>query len=322
MMSKSPIPIVSLAHINENPSTSLELRDATSSLNYACREFGCFYLTGTGIPNTKIKKIIGQASFFFNQSTGNKDLYEQEASIIGRGYHGLDVHGQSSERNTDIKESFFVGVDREKNDPLVIRRLPNHGPNVWPNEINMPCFRSTVEDYFLDITQVAHKLLRLFAFSLNMPANYFEPYIDNTMATLRLLSYQQTQKPHQPIIFYPHEDHGLISIILQNNTRGLEVASSNGSWISADPIKDTLFVNVGKVLSYWTNSRYKASLHRVISSKESCKRISLPFFFDGNYDAKITPIPLFNSLAAQPNHPKSIGNLIYGDFNTNFNKQV
>jgi len=315
MASISTIPIVSLEFIDEDPSTSDRLKDAARVLDYASRNFGCFYLTGTGIPNTNIESIMEQASFFFNQSADKKALYEQATSIIGRGYYGLDEYGQSSERDGDIKESFFVGVDRDKNDPLVIRRLPNHGPNVWPSEKCMPYFRSTVEDYFLHITQVAHKLLKLFAISLNLPTNYFEPYIDNNMATLRLLCYQQNPKPRQSVVFHPHEDHGLIGLILQDDTRGLEVLNSSGKWIAVYPVKDTLFVNVGKILSYWTNRLYKPSLHRVVAPKESWRRLSIPFFFDGNYEAIVTPLTLNNTLTAGTYHPKSIGNLIYGEFN-------
>lgn len=43
------------------------------------------------------------------------------------------------------------------------------------------------------------------------------------------------------------------------------------------------------MLAEWTRGAYKSTLHRVCHNSESL-RISVPFFFDPNWDAFISPV--------------------------------
>jgi isopenicillin N synthase-like dioxygenase len=70
----------------------------------------------------------------------------------------------------------------------------------------------------------------------------------------------------------------------------LQVLSRNGEWIDADPIPGALVVNIGDMLNILTNDLYHATLHRVVHRKQSY-RVSVPFFYEPNFDAKIAPIP-------------------------------
>lgn len=46
--------------------------------------------------------------------------------------------------------------------------------------------------------------------------------------------------------------------------------------------------NIGDMLSEWTRNAYKSTLHRVCHNSDSL-RISIPLFFDPNWDAFISP---------------------------------
>jgi isopenicillin N synthase-like dioxygenase len=43
------------------------------------------------------------------------------------------------------------------------------------------------------------------------------------------------------------------------------------------------------MLAEWTGGAYKSTLHRVVHNHDSL-RISVPFFFDPNWDAFISPV--------------------------------
>jgi isopenicillin N synthase-like dioxygenase len=47
--------------------------------------------------------------------------------------------------------------------------------------------------------------------------------------------------------------------------------------------------NIGGMLMEWTRVTYKSTLHRVCHNSESL-HISVPFFFDPNWDALISPV--------------------------------
>jgi isopenicillin N synthase-like dioxygenase len=85
-------------------------------------------------------------------------------------------------------------------------------------------------------------------------------------------------------------DYGCVTLLLADSTRGaLQVLSKSGEWIDADPIEGAFVVNIGDMMERWTNGLWKSTLHRVIH-KGSNYRVSVPFFFEPNYDAIIKPL--------------------------------
>lgn len=108
---------------------------------------------------------------------------------------------------------------------------------------------------------------------------------------------------------------GCLTFINQDSTKGcLQIKNSNGEWLNVDPIEneDCLIVNLGDMLHLWTGGLYQSTPHRVIppkyenidqeshnyNSKYLSKynrnpmigRISIPFFFEPNWDCVIRPI--------------------------------
>jgi isopenicillin N synthase-like dioxygenase len=86
----------------------------------------------------------------------------------------------------------------------------------------------------------------------------------------------------------------------------LQVRTKAGRWIPADPLpvelshrpyqgfsnpapQDCLLVNIGDMLSKWTNGLYVSTRHRVRHTSPET-RISIPLFFDPNWEAHIFPV--------------------------------
>jgi isopenicillin N synthase-like dioxygenase len=76
---------------------------------------------------------------------------------------------------------------------------------------------------------------------------------------------------------------------LQDDQPGLEVCR-NGSWHLVPPRAGALVINLGDVVQVWSNDRYQAALHRVITHARR-ERYSVPFFLNPSYETRYEPLP-------------------------------
>jgi len=102
-----------------------------------------------------------------------------------------------------------------------------------------------------------------------------------------------------------HTDFGAITLLLQHpGQEGLEVLHpAHDSWIPVPINENTFVVNIGDVLSAWTDGQYRSALHRVINKSTTDDRYSVPFFFDGTMTTMMTPLDGFQT----PRITKSVG---------------
>ena len=85
-----------------------------------------------------------------------------------------------------------------------------------------------------------------------------------------------------------HVDSEIMTILYQNKKGGLQLQNKdNLKWYNVPCKKNSFIVNTGLVLQQLTNDKFKATNHRAIYNCE--KRISIPFFFEPNYDFVLNP---------------------------------
>jgi len=89
----------------------------------------------------------------------------------------------------------------------------------------------------------------------------------------------------------PHTDFGVLTLLLQDNSGGLQVQNKSVDWIDAPPISGTLVCNIGDLLARWSNNRFTSTLHRVVNRTQGA-RYSIPVFFDPHTDTIIDPSDL------------------------------
>ena len=94
---------------------------------------------------------------------------------------------------------------------------------------------------------------------------------------------------------------GLLTLVNQDtNVEALQVQNRKGEWLFAPPLPNTFVCNIGDMLELMTNFEYKSTKHRVVNAHAgSQSRVSIPFFYEPNFDAVIEPLHKKNEYTEQ-----------------------
>jgi isopenicillin N synthase-like dioxygenase len=256
-------------------------------MQYACRHTGFFYICQHGISSALQQAVLMHSQRFFALSDAEKLHIHKQRSIANRGYEPLRNQTLEAGAPADLKEGFYAGREYALDSPEVQQKRFNCGPNQWPQQL--PEFQVVMLAYQAQLEGLARTLMRGLALSLDLAEQYFEPFCQDAMLTLRLLHY-----PPQPAHPLPnekgcgaHTDFGALTLLLQDQQGGLQVWDAQRQhWLDAPPIADSYVINIGDLIARWTNNRYKSTLHRVINQSGQ-QRYSVPFFFGGNPNYRV-----------------------------------
>jgi len=300
-VAQASLPIIDIGGLS---SATLSDREAVGArLRAACSYNGFFYISNHGVDEALVADVFAEAAAFFDLPAEEKAEVDKSRSRANRGYEALQTQTLEPGALPDLKEGYYVGPEHEADDPRVIAGMFNHGANQWP--AGRPRFKPVMQAYFDVMMELAARMMRGIALSLQLPEDYFKGYCTDAMATIRLLHY-----PPQPAQGDPaqkgagaHTDFGGLTLLRQGQIGGLQVwDQATGGWIHADPVPGTYVVNLGDMISRWTNDHYRSTLHRVVNVSGQ-QRYSVPFFYTGNYAHKVECIPTCLTPGEQPKYP-------------------
>jgi isopenicillin N synthase-like dioxygenase len=297
---QSQVPVIDIQGLR---SAHFEDRLAVAAaLRAACTDKGFFYVVNHGISKTLIATAFERSKAFFDLPDEAKWRTNKMYSPCNRGYEPLRAQTLEANAPPDLKESYYIGVELPDDDPRVIAGKFNHGPNQWPDGVKD--FRPVMTLYFSEMATLVKLLMRGLALSLGLEEQYFDDFCTDPVATLRLLHY-----PPQPANPQPdekgcgaHTDFGSLTLLAQDDVGGLQIWDGAAGWIAAPPVPGAFVVNLGDLVSRWTNDRYRSTLHRVVNLS-SCERYSIPFFFTGNPDYLVSCLPTCTSADQAPKYP-------------------
>ena len=270
-------------------------RRVGEAIDRACREFGFFTIVGHGIGDDVIEPVRRAALAFFDLPLDEKLAVVMPGDGYPYGYSPLS--GESLNRSLggeappDLKETFNLGpVDPP---PRPLEEMEDeyeravYAPNLWP--ASPADFRPAIEDYYHAFADLAATVMSAFAVALDLPDDTFEPFIDEHGSALRLAHY-----PHVAGTIAPgqlragaHTDYGTLTILWTDGEPGLQVQTVTGEWVDVDPVPGGLIVNIGDLMQRWTNDRWRSTMHRVVAPTAATRRLSIPFFHNANWDARV-----------------------------------
>ena len=269
------VPTVDIA----NPSaTSLD------ALDRACADHGFFLLEGHGLDEV-IDRTWDATRRFFATEPPNKEAIRRNPEAM-LGWYDREL----TKRKRDHKEVFdFI-------DPSI---PAEHNPNRWPGAPDD--FRATMTAFFDAFAALAGDTLSLVQTTLGLEPTLVDSHTnERTTSTVRLNHYpvgdpvpageRDGLNPLGDVALGHHTDPGVLTLLLQDDTGGLQAESHEHGWIDVEPRPGTIVVNLADTLQVWTNDRYRAAVHRV-EPMTTQSRYSIPFFSNPPRQCVIEPIP-------------------------------
>lgn len=272
-MRPDAIPVIDLTALREQSDPTA----VAEALHAASHGLGFIYVSGHGIPQDSIDAARASALDFFQASD------EQKHSVLispqHRGWLKPGAAKMGDDAKADLKESYIWGQQDAQGNCL--QDHPLRGKNQWPAFV--PNLEPAAMAYFEKAHEVAGLLMRGFALGLNLDEQFFMQTCNNPLSRASFVYYpaQPEDSGEEQFGVAPHTDFGVLTVLCQDNTGGLQVQDINGDWIHAPPIEGTLVVNVGDLLSRWTAGKYKSTPHRVVNTSGR-ERMSLVLAFDPN----------------------------------------
>ena len=283
------------------------------AVDEACREIGFLTIVGHGVPDELIQSARAAAQTFFALPLEEKLRTPRPSNESGRGFTIFGdqalAYSLGVETPPDLQESYGIGpLDELPDDPYYTApeawtffRL-----NIWPDT---PAeFRPALSRYFARIDELSRDLMRLCALALGLDETFFDDKVDRPVSSMRMVHYpplSATPRAGQ-LRAGAHSDYGSITILQTDDDAGcLEVKARGGEWIDVIPPAGAFVINIGDMMSRWTNERWVSTLHRVAVPPRGHggSRLSLVFFGQPNYDTVVECLPTCQGPDNPPKYP-------------------
>jgi isopenicillin N synthase-like dioxygenase len=259
--------------------------ETLETIAYGARDVGFLTLENTPISGEAVQELIALYRRFFKMDDAAKAAVDMARTGANRGWGASKSEQVDPKANPDYKQVFDCGLPVPDGDPMA--HLPVYAPNLWPEAPEG--FQETVEQYFAQARAVSLALLAAIARAIGKDGDYFADKFDRPMALLRANFYppRPDWAGEKDFGIAAHTDYGCLTLLATDGQAGLEVEMRDGSWLPVAVEPGVFVINFGEMLEMWSEGGVKATLHRVTGGAE--ERISIPLFFNPNYDANVAP---------------------------------
>ncbi|KAI1477920.1 hypothetical protein K445DRAFT_314781 [Daldinia sp. EC12] len=290
----------------------------------AAIDYGFVYIKSRDISAEQIDGAFNVSRTLFDSPLEDKQRCKIEKN--NQGWTGMHTEtlDPKTQRVGDFKEGFNFG-------PFTNGKATQPIPqNIEPHQAELAAFRDACH-------QLCRKLLLLFGIGLGVnPPEFFSAAHNPDLPSGSILRFLYYPPPSRTPEAHPddvragaHSDYGSITLLFRlRGQAGLEILEPRtGRWapVPVDPpstSKDEnaaapppILVNIGDLLSYWTNGLLRSTVHRVafpsapeaLAAGESTAdpRYSVVYFCHPAGDTLLTPVPSQRVQAAGQNESET-----------------
>jgi len=325
---QSALPIIDITpFLNDDPKDAILRVTTAAAIHNACVDYGFFYLNISAYVDRSVPEHLTQlAREFFMLPQEEKDKLALKNQDNARGYARL------RENVTNGLADNHEGLDWYKPVENPDKSKPLWGENQWPT---VPGFREKYEEWVEKMKALGLIVMKAMALGLNMSPEEWEALrkqVDDSFWVMRAIGYPPLPNNDAGFSCGAHKDYGCLTFlhadptpsalqVFSDRPGAIELAAAGllaqagpdgGVWLNADPIPGCVVCNIGEMWEIWSNGLYRSTLHQVLH-RSSNYRVSIPFFFEPNFDAEIKPLPA--ALRLQRNEaPELRRPVVYGDF--------
>jgi len=298
-LTKMELPVLDLKDTSPpDPKIAKDLIDSVSRYGFV------FVKNSSGqIPPSDIDSVFQLSKQFFKSPAQDKTPFRVNSGSSGKNSGWFEMHTElldpEKQATGDFKEAFNMNEFRNGK---AQQPLP---PILKANEDRLNAF---IDHCY----RLCLLILRYFAAGLEIDSKaggseFFQRFHDRSGpsgSVFRLLYYpamSQAYDNEKDIRAGAHSDYGSITLLFQRPGQpGLEILTDDNSqtWypVPVNPTNEPelpILVNVGDLLSYWTNWKLKSAVHRVVFPENSPgkDRYSIAYFCHPVDDAPLLPVP-------------------------------
>ncbi|MEC8367753.1 MAG: 2-oxoglutarate and iron-dependent oxygenase domain-containing protein [Bacteroidota bacterium] len=245
-------------------------------LGKAYNEIGFVALKGHFLNELDIRNIYKSIKAFFNLHQDIKNKYELEGFSGQRGYTSFGKEHAKGKEHGDLKEFWHFGQYLHDYEYSQF----GYPKNIYVEEI--PEFNEIGKTVYKALEKTAIFVLRAISLYLDLDEYHFDKHVIKGNSILRPIHYPPIiTKPKGAERAAAHGDINLITLLIGAHGKGLQVLTNEGEWIDAIAEKDEIIINVGDMLSRYTNNKLKSTIHKVVNPPKGQwkkSRYSIPFF--------------------------------------------
>ncbi|WGL50560.1 2-oxoglutarate and iron-dependent oxygenase domain-containing protein [Nocardioides sp. BP30] len=273
-----------------------------AAVDAACRDVGFIQILGHGVPDEAVEALADAVDALFGLPLSTKSQWIRPAHE-NRGYTppkseslALSAGVQSEARMKDFFEAFNVGTSTADH-PDADLLAEHYAANTWPS---VPGFQEAVDAWRAHAGRVARTMIEIFEDALGLGRGSIGRLATHPIEVLRLNNYAlpagtDLLVEDDLIGMGAHTDYGIVTILWADQVKGLQVLA-DGRWHDVSPADGALLINLGDLTTRLTNEQWLSTLHRVkppIVDGTILRRRSAAYFFDGDAEAVVGPLPGF-----------------------------
>jgi isopenicillin N synthase-like dioxygenase len=270
-----------------------DMTTAPRAVEAAASSFGFLQIVGHGIPAAPMNAVYDAMARLHALPEAAKQTYVSQGHPY-RGFHmNRDSRGRIRQerflvsRFDDRADAIAAGVPAELSDFFY--------PNIWPE---IDGFRDAVSELFTITNALAGRLMRLVAAALGLDASWFDAMLEPNASTFAINHYPRREEEagtdEPPLLFAEHADGNTLTILHQRGTyTGLQVQplGEPGTWIGVPVVDNAFVINVGELMTHWTNDHWPSTRHRVLPAEgPGDSRTTLTTFHMPALDAVVAPL--------------------------------